>query len=315
MQGMDHTLPQQHLARGMLLPRFDYEAPETIEQACNLLAGAPAGEARVLAGGTDLLVKMKRGELRPRLVVSLRRVHGHDRMVASVDRGLSLGPLCTMSRLERSPLLTRSWAAIADGAAVVGGPLIRNRATIGGNVINARPCADTVSPLIALGAELELTSAARGMRQLPIDGFIKGPGQPDLAPGEILTGIHLPLAARGTSLGSAYRTVRRRAAMEVTVAGVAAAVVLDAEGQIVLARVVLTSVAPVLLRVAPVEELLAGRAPTPELLAEAGRVARAEAHPIDDHRAPGEYRREAVEVLTRRALAAAVERAGEGGEA
>jgi carbon-monoxide dehydrogenase medium subunit len=296
----------------MLLPRFDFEAPVELEQALQLLAEA-GSEARLLAGGTDLLVKMKRGELAPRLVVSLSRISELTRLEVS-DTGLTLGPLCTMTELAESQLLTGmpAWAGLAEGAASVGGPIIRNRATVGGNIVNARPCADSVPPLMTLDARLLLDSRDRGLRTEALDGFITGPGQTLLRSDEALTGIELP-APNGPS-GSSYLKITRRGSMEVTLVGCAASVTLDAAGgKIEAARVVLTSVAPVPLPVPDVDGVLAGCAVSgqalEEALREAGEVARRAAKPIDDHRAPAFYRSEMVEVTTMRALRAAVERA------
>jgi carbon-monoxide dehydrogenase medium subunit len=296
----------------MLLPRFDFASPATLEPTLELLAEA-GSEARLLAGGTDLLVKMKRGELAPRLVVSLARIPELARLAVS-DSGLTLGPLCTMTELATSPLLTGmpAWAGLAEGAASVGGPIIRNRATVGGNIANARPCADTVPPLMTLGARLLLESRDRGLRTATLDGFITGPGQTALRSDEVLTGIELPAAA-GPS-GSSYLKITRRGSMEVTLVGCAASVTLDADGATVKsARAVLTSVAAVPLPVPDVQKALAGCAvgepALEQALQEAAEAARCTARPIDDHRAPAFYRSEMAAVTARRALRAAVERA------
>lgn len=294
----------------MILPRFDFSAPASLPQTCALLAEA-GQEALVLAGGTDLLVKMKRGELRPRLLLSLAGLSELNRVEASVDSGLFLGPLTTMSQLEHSPILHGPWRAIAEGAGSVGGPIIRNRATVGGNIVNARPCADTVPPLMALEARLQLSSV-RGTREVELDGFISGPGQCDIQPDEILSEIRIPLQQTEYA-GSCYLKITRRAAMEVTIVGCAASLQLEQDGSTVKrARIVLASVAPVLLRARQAEASVEGRALSDRSLDEAAALARGEAHPIDDHRAPAFYRSEMVQVLTRRALSLAGQRAKKG---
>jgi len=295
---------------GMLLPRFEYQAPETLAAAGALLAEAK-GEAHLLAGGTDLLIRMKRGLLRPRLLVSLRRVT-ELRGIEARGRVLRLGASTTMSQLaaEGTARLGGPLAALAEGAASVGGPLIRNRATVGGNIVNARPCADTVPPLVVLGATLEVSGPAGSSRR-PLDGFIIGPGQTQLAAGEILVAIEVPVPPSGTPAGSCYLKLTRRSAMEITIVGCAAALELGDGGKIARARLVLTSVAPVPLRVPAVEPLLEGRLPGPTLIAEAARTARAACRPIDDQRAPASFRSETVEVLARRALETALRRATE----
>jgi carbon-monoxide dehydrogenase medium subunit len=297
----------------MMLPGFEYAAPSRLDDALQLLAEA-GSEARLLAGGTDLLVKMKRGDLRPRLVVALSQLGELSKLEVS-DTGLTLGPLCTMSELEHSELLTDmpTWAGLSEGAASVGGPIIRNRATVGGNIVNARPCADSVPPLLTLGAQLSLESRDRGLRVVPLEGFITAPGETGIRSDELLTAIELPVAAGPT--GSSYLKITRRGAMEVTLVGCASSVELSADGtQVARARVMLTSVAPVPLPVPEAGEVLAGlalseRPAVEQALVEAGEVARSIARPIDDHRAPAFYRSEMVAVTTRRTLRAALERA------
>jgi len=295
----------------MILPRFDYAAPTTLAQVCELLAEA-GSKARLLAGGTDLLLKMKRGELRPQLLISLGGLASKLDQVEVSDGGLRVGPLCTMSHLERHVMLgpESPWAGLAEGAGAVGGPIIRNRATVGGNIVNARPCADSVPPLITLGAELHVESRDRGLRVVPIDGFISGPGQTGLRSDEVVTAIAVP-APHGPA-GSSYLKITRRSAMEVTLVGCAASVLLDAKATVVeQARIVLTSVAPVPLRVPAAERVMngCGLDRLDPGLREAGEAARAAAHPIDDHRAPAFYRSEMVAVTVRRAVGQAVRRA------
>jgi carbon-monoxide dehydrogenase medium subunit len=291
----------------MMLPQFDYLAPKSLTEACTLMAEG-GQEACLLAGGTDLLVNMKRGGPEPRLLVSLSRVPDLDVLEPTDGGGLRVGPMAIMSRIASSAAATGPWLGLAEGAAAVAGPVIRNRATVGGNVVNARPCADTVPPLMALGARLHLVHVG-GMRVMELEDFITGPGQTQIEPGEILSRIDLP--PPGGPTGSCYLKLTRRAAMEVTIVGCAAAVVLDEEcGRVRRAQVVLTSVAPVLLAVPEAGELLQDRALDRAAIKQAAAAARRAATPIDDHRAPAAYRSEMVEVLARRALSMAVDRAG-----
>ena len=291
---------------GMLLPRFEYEAPRDLREAVGLVA---EGDERthLLAGGTDLLVKMKRGLLRPRRVISLGRVQGLDRIEPQENGSLKVGALTTMSQLAVHPVLEGQWSALAEGAASVGGPIIRNRATVGGNVINARPCADTLPPLIALGARLHL-EGPRGGRKIALDGFVQGPGETRIAPHEILSTLEIPTATG--EAGSAYLKITRRRAMEVTIVGCAASLEIAPDGgHVQRARLVFTSVAPIPLRVQEAEALLEGELPEEKTLAAAARVARERAQPIDDHRAIGRYRSEMVEVTALRTLRTALSRA------
>jgi carbon-monoxide dehydrogenase medium subunit len=290
----------------MVLPRFDYVAPATVAEAVAHLAAAN-GEARVLAGGTDLLVRMKRRVACPRLLVSLRNIEGLTGVTTTAEGGVHLGALTTMAATAEHPALTERWWALAEGAAAVGGPIIRNRATVGGNVVNARPCADTVPALIALGARLHLQG--RRCRSVDLDGFILGPGQTAIAADEILTSIELPAAA-APFCGSCYLKMTRRAAMEVTIVGCAVRLDLEADRRTVkAARLVFASVAPVPLRARAAEQLVQGCAASTTVFREAARVASAEARPIDDCRAPADFRTQMVEVLTRRALQVALDRA------
>lgn len=290
----------------MLLPRFDFEAPGTLEAACELLAQAN-GEARLMAGGTDLLVKMKRGLAAPRLIISLSRIAPLHQL-GPLNNGMKLGAGMTMSQLAGDAAVASGWQALAEGAGAVGGPVIRNRATVGGNVVNARPCADTLPALMALGAKATLRSQ-RGERVVELDGFVKGPGQCELAADEILTSIELP--ALPPHAGSAYLKITRRSAMEVTMVGCAASVVLDEhKATMTRVRLVFTSVAPVPLRIPTAERMLEGQAPSQGALQAAAEEARRVAPAITDHRAPQDYRKEVVAVTARRALAAAIARAG-----
>lgn len=290
----------------MLLPAFEFAAPQSTDAACALLAQAP-GEARLIAGGTDLLVRIKRGVLAPRLVISLARIGGLD-SIEPFDGGLRLGACASMSAIAASGAVASRWRALAEGAGSVGGPIIRNRATLGGNIVNARPCADTLPPLIALQARLRLCSSG-GQRMIDVDGFVQAPGQCAIAADEVLTAIEL--ADPPARAGSAYLKLTRRAAMEVTIVGCAASVHLDAAGErITHARLVFTSVAPVPLRIESAEAVLLGQAPTARLLQQAAEEAQRVAPAIGDHRAPKDYRVEMVAVSAHRALRAAIERAG-----
>jgi len=310
---------------GMLLPRFEYEAPPTLADALARLAAEKAG-ARILAGGTDLLVKMKRRVMRPRLLLSLRRVAGLDAVATTDAGGVRIGAMTTMSALAmgsglNSPHAHLShrnvigelspdplWTALVEGAASVGGPIIRNRATIGGNIVNARPCADTVPALIALGARLHL-EACSGRRVVDIDGFLTGPGETLIRADEVLTTIELPPPGARFH-GSCYLKATRRAAMEVTIAGCAARIDLEDDGRTVrTARLVFASVAPVPLRARGAEQAIEGRVADAGVVREAAALARGEARPIDDCRAPADFRAEMVEILARRALGIAIDRA------
>ena len=287
----------------MTLPRFELEAPLSVSAVVALLR-QPGARAHVLAGGTDLLVKLKRGVLAPRLLVSLRHVPGLDGVTRGADGSMRIGARVTMSELASLTELPPAWTALREGAAVVGGPVIRNRATVGGNVVNARPCADTLPPLMAIGATLRLESA-QGSRTVELDGFVTGPGATLIRPDELLTAIELPPASARAA--SSYLKLTRRAAMEVTIAGGAASLELDeALETVVRARLVFTSVGPRPWRVREAEQELEGQAPSADRLRAAAAAARRSVCPIDDHRATAAYRAQVVEVIARRTLEAAL---------
>ncbi len=290
----------------MVLPRFEYTAPSTLADAIANLTTAN-GEARILAGGTDLLVKMKRRAACPRLLVSLRNIAGLAGVTDTTEGGVRIGALTTMAAAADHPMLAARWSALAEGAAAVGGPIIRNRATLGGNVVSARPCADTVPPLMALGARLHL-QGCRG-RVVEADGFVGGPGETAIGAGEVLTSIELP-PSDAPFRGSCYLKVTRRAAMEVTVVGCAARLDIEEDRRTVkAARLVFASVAPVPLRARAAEQVLQGCIAEATVFGEAAAIASVEARPIDDCRAPADFRKQMVEVLARRALRIALDRA------
>ena len=289
-----------------MLPRFDFEAPHSVDAAVRLLAEAQ-GQGSLLAGGTDLLVKMKQRQMRPRLVISLNRLEGLGGIESTDEGGVRLGPLVSMTRLAASSLLVDGWTALAEGAGVVGGPIIRNRATVGGNIVNARPCADTVPGLMVAGAQLRL-QGLQGQRVVPLRGFFTGPGATTIGADEVLVAIELPPQQHS---GSAYIKITRRASMEVTICGCAASLTLDPLHQTIQqARLVFTSVAPVPLEVPEAGAPLLGQRPTEAALTAAAAAARQAVSPISDHRAPRFYRSEMVQVTAARALRLALRRAG-----
>jgi len=291
----------------MVLPRFDLLEPRSLDEALNIMAAGTAGTA-VLAGGTDLLVAMKKGLKNPNLVVSLQRIPGLDGIREANDH-IVIGPLVTMSQLCRSALIRDRLPALADGAAAVAAPLIRNRATLGGNLCNARPCADTAPPLMALGAVVVL-SGPSGTRKVALEDLMTGPGETVLAVDELLTAVEIPLP-RGAS-GSSYFKMIKRQALEITIVGVASQVRLEQSGGKVLdARIFASSVAPTPLMLSRTAAGVVGRSLDSATLEAAGAAASKEVRPIDDLRGEAWYRRHVSGVLTRRSLAEAGRRAGE----
>ncbi len=282
----------------MLLPRFDYHSPSTLAEACQILGKYRDG-ARLLAGGTDLLVNMKHKLLSPAHVVSLDRVPELGE-IAKTKAGVSIGPLVTASELAQSRSLKNGLSALASGAGKLGSPLIRNRATIGGNLVTARPASDMGPPLLALGARVVLSSED-GQREVSLDDFFLGPGQTVIADNEVLSGAFIPRPEPGT--GSSYVKLTLRQTLEIAIVNVAAAITLGSKGnKIKSARVVLSAVAPTPIRSPKAEKVLVGATAGEKTFAQAAEAAVKDAKPITDYRGSAEYRKLMVEVLTRRAL-------------
>lgn len=286
-----------------MLPALDYHRPATLGEACSLLERFGA-DAVALAGGTDVVVDLRRGARRPRHLVSLRDV-AELRGIRVADGLLRLGALTTAAEMAAAPELPAARPDLLDALRVFAGPQIRNVATLGGNLCTAASCGDLAPMLIALGARVRLAGPA-GERTLPLEEFFRDARATVLAPGEILVEVTVPVRAAGD--GARYEAFGRRAASFITVAGVAAAVHIE-NGNCRRARVVLGAVAPIPLLVPAAAKALEGRAPDDASIGAAAAAARAAALPISDVRGSAEHRRDIVEVLTRRALLAARERA------
>jgi CO/xanthine dehydrogenase FAD-binding subunit len=290
----------------MLLPRFEYDEPKSLEEACELMASFGA-KAKVLAGGTDLLVNMKKKILAPAHVVSLGRVESLKTLEAS-NGSIKIGALVTASAVAEALGVKKGLSALARGASSLGSPLIRNLATIGGNLASARPAADFPPPLMAYGAEVLLRKKG-GERKVGLDAFFKGPGMTVVEPNEILSEIVVPKPPSGS--GAGYMKLGVRKTLEISIVNVAAFLSLDGGGVIQTARVVLGAVAPTPIRAGSAETALVGQKASKEIFVKAGDAAARDSRPIDDFRGSAEYRREMVKVLTKRALQAAWDEARE----
>jgi len=289
----------------MLLPRFQYHEPSTLAEACRMMAELGGG-VRPIAGGTDLVVNMRRGAVAPEHVVSLGRIKELCAMDLS-GRTLRIGACCTVASLAESSDLASQFHALHEGALSLGSPLVRNLATAGGNLVTARPAADLPPPLMAYGGTVMLQSS-QGQRFVPLDQFFVGPGRTVMKPPEILTSIVIETPSAFS--GSSYIKLGTRRALEISIVSVASFLTLERPGgRIQSARIVLGSVAPVPMRAGDAEKTLIGEVPSGPLFVKAGETAAGESKPIDDHRGTAEYRREMVSVLTRKTLHAALERA------
>lgn len=274
-----------------------YYTPTSAEEALQLLA-EHGPRARLIAGGTDLLLELERGTRTAPVLIDISRVPGLDGITPEGET-LRLGPLVTHNRLVASAVVRERAFPLAQAAWSVGAPAIRNRGTLGGNLITASPANDTIPPLIAMDATLILRST-RGERQVPLRNFYRGVRQVDLAPDEMLAEIRVPAMAPGER--GVFLKLALRQALAVSVVN-AAVIVRMERGAVVRARVAIGSVAPTVLRACEAEGVLVGGPLTEERIAEAAALAARAAVPIDDLRAGAEYRREMVHVLVQRALA------------
>ena len=285
---------------------FDYAAPVTVAEAIALMAAHPG--ARLLAGGTDLLVQLRAGRKGTDFVIDLKRIPELNAIDYDAARGLTLGAAVPCYRIYRDQNVARAYPSLVEVASLIGGTQIQGRASIGGNLCNAAPSADSVPLLIALGAVCRITGPG-GPREVAVENFCTGPGRNVLQPGELLVALHLPPPQRHS--GARYLRFIPRNEMDIAVAGVGVEVVLD-DGKFRSARIALSSVAPTPLYVREAGDALVGHQVNEESIAAAGEIARKSAEPITDMRGTAEYRRHLCAVLTRRALDAAVKRAREG---
>lgn len=280
---------------------FEYHAPKTLAAAIEILARDAEG-IYPLAGGTDLVTKARYGQITPRVVVNLKRIPGLAEITPRENGGLRIGALVTLNQIIRSPLIRERYPLLCQTASKMASPLIRSLATVGGNLCNAAPSADTASPLIALDAEVVIVGP-QGERCVRLEEFFTGPGETVLERGEVLTAVVLPPPdphARSMYIKHTYRQ-----AMDAAIVGVAALVRLDPQDAVCRdVRIVLGAVAPTPLRVREAEAALVEAPLTEDRMAEAAHRAAQAARPIDDIYSSAWYRRQMVEVLTRRALSA-----------
>lgn len=282
---------------------FAFFEPTTIEEASSLLAES-GGEATILAGGTDLLVGWKEGIATPKSVVSLAQIPGLDSIAYDENTGLSIGGMTKMRAIEQSSTIRNRYTALAEGASEVGSIQIRNLATLGGNICNASPAADTVAALLVIGARIEISST-NGVRTIPIRDFFLGPGKSSLKHGEIVTRFLCP--PRPDKSGSHYIKQKIREVMDLAFIGVAASLEL-AHGVVADVKIGLAAVAPTPIRATDAENILKGNSLSESILEQAASAAAEQSSPISDLRCSAEYREDMVRVLTKRTIQASAAR-------
>jgi len=286
---------------------FTYLAPKTLDEAISM-HGSYGKDARYIAGGTDVLVKIKEGKMEPRYLISLKQILKQERPFVNAETGeLIIGALVTHRMIETTPMIQARYPILHDAVKNIGSVQIRNVATIGGNLVNAVPSADGAIPLIALDGEARIYGS-KGRRSIALSRFFLGPGQCDLDRGEILTEIVIPPLAPRT--GSAYVKHGRREAMELPMLGVGVLLSLEEDRcTCAKARICLGVAAPTPFRALTAEKYLAGKPVTVGTLAEAGFMAGQESKVRDSIRGVAWYRREMVGVLVKRMGLLALERA------
>ncbi len=288
----------------MLRP-FEYLKPETLSEACELL-GEHKKRARPLAGGTDLLFSMRMGKLAPAVIVDIKDIPGLDGIDVADDGSMRIGALTRVRDIERSKHIRRHLPALGEAADILASVQIRNRARIGGNLCNASPSADMPPALIAVDSTAVIAGANR-KRTIALEDFFVGPGRTVLEDDELLIELRIPPQAAGS--GNAFERMTARQAMDLAVVGVGVRVTVDRKGACKEARIALAAVAPTPVRAVEAERYLQGKSLSPQTLRNAAELAGQACAPIDDVRASADYRRDMVEVYTRRKLQLALERA------
>jgi CO/xanthine dehydrogenase FAD-binding subunit len=281
------------------LKPFSYFEPTTLQEAIEI-AITNGSETYFLAGGTDLYVRMKRGEIKPSYLINLKRIKGLNQIEGEPKKGLRIGALTRISEIEHSPLIYSSHPVLRQAAGILGSPSIRNLATIGGNIGRASPASDLIPSLMVLCTRVSV-EGGQGKKELDLQQLFLGPGRTALLPSEVITSFFLPEMAPLTR--ATYLKLGRVEGMDCALVGVAALLTLsDNTIEAKEAKVALASVGPVHLRAKKAEEILLSGPLTEGRIKEASRAAADDSCPITDMRASSSYRREMVNVLTFRAL-------------
>ena len=282
-----------------------YVAPSTVEEAVTILASA-SGAAKVLAGGTDLLVQMKSGRVAPEMIVDIKKISGISG-IREVDGAFIIGAATPGAVIGECEALQKAWPGVVEGVNLIGSTQVQGRASLAGNLCNASPAADSVPAMIAARTTCVI-AGANGRREVPVESIPTGPGRTSLKPDEFIVEFHLP--KRPPRSADAYLRFIPRTEMDIAVVGAGVNVSLDAGGICTDARVVLGAVAPTAILVPEAATALIGRKLDEMALAALDQAARRACKPIDDKRGTIEYRTKVAGVMARRAASVAFERAG-----
>lgn len=277
---------------------FDVLQPTSLDQALEMLSTAE-GQVKVLAGGTDLVPKLRAGLLPTTRLISLGRVPGLDELSFTPESGLSIGANVRLSDVAAHPEVRGRYPGLAHACSVMATTQVRNMGTVTGNLANAAPSADTAAPLLVHDAALRLVGP-EGRRQVALADFFTGPGATVLGLAEIIEAVEVPCPP--PSAGSSYRRLSARSQVDIAAVGVAGLLSLDADGRIEVCRLALAAVASTPLRCPEAEAILTGQTPEPDRLDQSAEAAVAASRPIDDVRASADFRRHTVKILARRVL-------------
>lgn len=282
-----------------------YARPETASEAAKMLAGE-AGESRVLAGGTDVLVQLRSGMVAPDLIVDIKRIDGIRGITAEAG-GFRIGAAVSGAEMGEHAGLVALWPGVVEASELIGSTQVQGRATMAGNLCNGSPAADTVPALVAAGAEVRI-AGPEGARDCPVSDIPVGPGRISLGRGEFITSIFLP--ARPARSADAYLRFIPRTEMDIAVASAGVSLTLDESGKVIAAQVALGAVAPTVVLVAEAAEALIGSTLDDGALAQLAAACSAACNPIDDKRGTIEFRTQVAGVLAKRAALIAYARAG-----
>lgn len=297
----DGSLPE---SKGEWVSSIHYESPRTVDEAIGLLDAA-RGSGQVLAGGTDLLVLLRTGQLAAEQIVDVKRIP-ELRGIEHVDDGWRIGAAVSGAEIGENVELSAAWPGVVEATELIGSTQIQGRATLGGNLCNASPAADTVPALMAAAATCTIAGPA-GRRIVPVEDVVTGPGETCLEQGELVVDFLLPNRPPGS--GDAYLRLIPRSEMDIAIVGAGVSLTLDDTGRCSACRVALGAVAPRPMLVEPAAAALIGSEVDAAALARLQQVASAAARPIDDKRGTAAYRTRVVGVMARRAAEAALERA------
>jgi CO/xanthine dehydrogenase FAD-binding subunit len=281
----------------MSLPRFSYLIPKNLKEACIMLA-EHENKARILAGGTDILIKMQNRIVQPEYIIGISNIP-HTDYIHLEHQQLVIGANAKLAAVGQDLHIQRYFPALAYAASVTATVQIRNMGTVIGNICNASPAADTATPLLVYDAKVVIMHS-EGERILPLYEFFRGPGVTALESGEIVKELILPLTSHRS--GSNYQKLSARSKVDISAVGISAFLLVDENETVIQARIAIGAVAPVPKRIHRAEKSLEGKGLTEVSVEQAAQISMDEATPITDTRATALYRKKMVDVLTRRAL-------------